>query len=78
MTVTLLTTHLNLIRVETGHHEEENRGINNLKMIRNERLPKEPCPSDPHYVVSIRHLSLGVLTRRFSLDDFVYSQSMIG
>ena len=58
---------------ETDHREEESRDVNNLKMIRNERLPKEPCPSDPHYVVSVRHLSLGVLTRRFSLDDFVYS-----
>ncbi|CAB4007917.1 Hypothetical predicted protein [Paramuricea clavata] len=58
---------------ETESHQEESKDVNDLKIIRNERLPKEPYASDPNYIVFVRHLSLGVLTRMFSLDDSVYS-----
>lgn len=58
---------------ESESHQEESKDVDDLKRIRNERLPKEPYASDPHYIVSVRHLSLGVLTRMFSLDDSVYS-----
>ena len=58
---------------ETEHHQKENTDANDLRKTRNERLPKEPCASEPHYIVSVRHLSLGVLTRMFSQDDCAYS-----
>ncbi|CAB4020023.1 Hypothetical predicted protein, partial [Paramuricea clavata] len=54
------------------NHQEESKDVNDLKRIRNGRLPKEPYASDPHYIVFVRHLSLGVLTCMFSLDDSVY------
>ena len=58
---------------ETEHHQKENTDANDLRKTRNERLPKEPCASELHYIVSVRHLSLGVLTHMFLQDDCAYS-----
>ena len=58
---------------ENEHHQKRNKDVFDLRKTRNERLPKEPCASEPHYIVSVRHLSLGALTRMFSLDDCAYS-----
>lgn len=58
---------------EEEYHQKANADAYDLRKARNERLPKEPCASEPHYIVSVRHLSLGVLTRMFSLDDCAYS-----
>ena len=57
---------------ETENHQKENEA-DDFRRARDERLPKEPCASVPHYIVSVRHLSLGVLTRMLSLDDSMYS-----
>lgn len=58
---------------EEEYHQKANADAYDLRKARNERLPKEPCASEPHYIVSVRHLSLGVLTRMFSLNDCAYS-----
>ena len=58
---------------ENEHHQQKNKEVFDLRKTRNERLPKEPCASEPHYIVSVRHLSLGVLAHMFSLDDCAYS-----
>ena len=44
-----------------------------LRNIRAGRLPEEPNVYDPHYIVSVRHLSLGVVTRLFALTDLMFS-----
>lgn len=58
---------------ETEHHQKENNDANNFGKTRNERLPKGLRASEPHYIVSVRQLSLGVLTRMFSQGDCAYS-----
>ena len=50
---------------ENEHHQKRNKDVFDLRKTRNERLPKEPCASEPHYIISVRHLSLGALTRMF-------------
>jgi hypothetical protein len=37
---------------ETESHQEESKDVDDLKRIRNERLPKEPYASNPHYSIS--------------------------
>jgi hypothetical protein len=37
------------------------------------RLPEELNVYDPHYIVSVRHLSLGVVTCLFALTDLMFS-----
>ncbi|XP_028409542.1 uncharacterized protein LOC114532163 [Dendronephthya gigantea] len=47
--------------------------LDELREVRTGRLSEEPDVSDPHYIVSVRHLSLGVVTRLFSLTDMMFS-----
>ena len=65
---------VNVVLVEEKeYYQNENEDAHDLRKTRNERLPKEPCASEPHCIVSVRHLSLGVLTRMFSENDYAYS-----
>ena len=58
---------------ETHLNSEKDNSQDELRTVRADRLPREPNVSDPHYIVSVRHLSLGVVTRMFSLEDFMFS-----
>jgi hypothetical protein len=46
--------------------------LDELRKVRAGRLSVEPSVSDPHYIVSVRHPSLGVVTRLFSLSDLMF------
>lgn len=53
-------------RKELQQLQEKAMEQENLRRARKRKVPSEPDPSDPHVQVSVRHLTLGVQTRKFS------------
>ena len=56
---------------ELLHHQEEFAIQESLREAREMRVPAEPDISELHVKVSVRHITLGVITRKFPKSGYV-------